>query len=241
MAISAKSKGYRKYNDKKKGYAWTDKEKKMIIYGGGAILLVLIIAVLWMPVYNLMTGVKVEQGVQVGIEDDWVTCNLGTQSKPKVVKLARVDQTPEGYEQTLAERSLYMLDRLEYEPVDKSAFPAEVILQGTKTTYGTACDNAYERVAVLGDALYTSDIVKGKLGGKQTAYFIRNYTNVVADESGAETTNTYQYLYGYVKCRRSDCCVSVLVGGRVDSEADFVADDVLVAQFEAFAKNMSMK
>lgn len=244
MARSAKSKGYRKYSKKK--HTWTEKEKKQILWGSIVVAAVLLIAIAWNPIVDLVTQMKVENGVIQGGEDNWVVYNAKTQSSPQVFRLAKVGDMPEGFEFAEAERSLMRGVMVKY-TADESAFPNSVIFQGggknyLKTAQDVCNDTLVSGLALGGGELIDkSEVREEKIGGKRTAWFTYTYFREET-ENGEKTGETkyFQYLLGYVKARRNNTCVVIQVGGERPSEADFVSEDALKKVLDEVVANLKI-
>ena len=186
---SARSKGYRTYQKKKEVRQWTDQEKqlaKRVAIAVAALIVVIVIVAL--AVRNI--GVlKVKDGVVQNVQENWVLRNVGTNSKPRVYRLATVDQPLEGFELETPDRTVSQGLYNIYRSTDESAFPASYTLGGAAGEYDAIAQTVRDRLVGEDEDI---EIVSTTLAGKKVSYFIR--ANTVDLTEAGEGTESYQYL-----------------------------------------------
>lgn len=232
---SARSKGYRTYHKKPEARQWTDAEKqraKWIAIAAAALIVVIVVAV--MIVRNV--GVlKVRNGVVQNTEETWVLRNTGTNSKPRVYRIASSEPI-DGFTLQTPDRTVSQGLYNTYKAVDESAVPSTYTLGGATGAYDEVSQTVLERMASDDESI---QLVKGETAGRKTAYFIRSYNVGDPEEEGAEV-EYYQYLYGYVDAKLKGYSVMVLIGGQVADESAYQPDEALAAMFEEIVKNTTI-
>ena len=205
---SARSKGYRKTKQPKKGY--TPQEIRTMIIGF-AVIIVVVIGVLVVPDFiESFHLLKVKDGVVQGVEDNWLICNTGTSSHKKYRKLAETEPV-EGYELSSIEDGYTdaNLRYITYAPADDSGVAEKLIVQPGN---GAAAElvSAYQtQISRFGELLYLSDI----------------------EESTVNDTNVYSLIVEY---RTQDYSEQV-AAEEAEAEAEAAAEDEAPAEETAAA------
>lgn len=188
---SARSKGYRKTKQPKKGY--TPQEIRTMIIGF-AVIIVVVIGVLVVPDFiESFHLLKVKDGVVQGVEDNWLICNTGTSSHKKYRKLAETEPV-EGYELSSIEDGYTdaNLRYITYAPADDSGVAEKLIVQPGN---GAAAElvSAYQtQISRFGELLYLSDIEENTVNDTNVYSLIVEYRTqdyseqVAAEEAEAE-------------------------------------------------------
>lgn len=188
---SARSKGYRKTKQPKKGY--TPQEIRTMIIGF-AVIIVVVIGVLVVPDFiESFHLLKVKDGVVQGVEDNWLICNTGTSSHKKYRKLAETEPV-EGYELSSIEDGYTdaNLRYITYAPADDSGVAEKLIVQPGN---GAAAElvSAYQtQISRFGELLYLSDIEESTVNDTNVYSLIVEYRTqdyseqVAAEEAEAE-------------------------------------------------------
>lgn len=188
---SARSKGYRKTKQPKKGY--TPQEIRTMIIGF-AVIIVVVIGVLVVPDFiESFHLLKVKDGVVQGVEDNWLICNTGTSSHKKYRKLAETEPV-EGYELSSIEDGYTdaNLRYINYAPADDSGVAEKLIVQPGN---GAAAElvSAYQtQISRFGELLYLSDIEENTVNDTNVYSLIVEYRTqdyseqVAAEEAEAE-------------------------------------------------------
>lgn len=188
---SARSKGYRKTKQPKKGY--TPQEIRTMIIGF-AVIIVVVIGVLVVPDFiESFHLLKVKDGVVQGVEDNWLICNTGTSSHKKYRKLAETEPV-EGYELSSIEDGYTdaNLRYITYAPADESGVAEKLIVQPGN---GAAAElvSAYQtQISRFGELLYLSDIEESTVNDTNVYSLIVEYRTqdyseqVAAEEAEAE-------------------------------------------------------
>ena len=188
---SARSKGYRKTKQPKKGY--TPQEIRTMIIGF-AVIIVVVIGVLVVPdIIESFHLLKVKDGVVQGVEDNWLICNTGTSSHKKYRKLAETEPV-EGYELSSIEDGYTdaNLRYITYAPADDSGVAEKLIVQPGN---GAAAElvSAYQtQISRFGELLYLSDIEESTVNDTNVYSLIVEYRTqdyseqVAAEEAEAE-------------------------------------------------------
>ena len=188
---SARSKGYRKTKQPKKGY--TPQEIRTMIIGF-AVIIVVVIGVLVVPDFiESFHLLKVKDGVVQGVEDNWLICNTGTSSHKKYRKLAETEPV-EGYELSSIEDGYTdaNLRYITYAPADDIGVAEKLIVQPGN---GAAAElvSAYQtQISRFGELLYLSDIEESTVNDTNVYSLIVEYRTqdyseqVAAEEAEAE-------------------------------------------------------
>jgi len=235
---SAKSKGYRHYQKDKN--AASEKEFKTIIIG--LIIFVAIIAVIMIgiKVYDNIGTLKVKDDVIQNVEDGWIIKNVGTNSKPRVFKMAEMTAPVEGYTLRTPERELHYTQVDNYEAEDENnPIPAyyTVVANGN---YDEIPYTTYSSMAALGTIINQGEIKFAETAGMKYSYYTLQYSN---DESEAQDGSALKYresLNAYFDSKFEGYSILVSVGGEVADENSFSTEEDLLAMVEKIAANLVM-
>lgn len=226
--ISARSKGYRKTYKKVTGY--TDLEKKIMIIGFSALVIILI-AVLVLPDAIAKIGsLKVVDGVVQDAGENWLLANTGTSSKKIYKKLAEVAPI-EGYElsETVDGITDANLRYFVYKPADGSESP-ELLIQSGSNEAETLITNYRSMISSYAEVLYLDEeIHEETINGMKTyscviEYRMEDYAEETTAETTEETEVTYTYTQSavvYVDSNLSDKCVVITLSNEGADESVF--------------------
>ena len=234
---SAKSKGYRKYYGKK-NHEWTEQEKKIAKYGAIVLVVLLLAAIIIPRVVDNIGVLRVKDNTVQNTQDTWVLRNVGTNSKPKVYKLADVSQAAAGFTLESADRVIGQGLYNTYKADDESAFPGSYTITGAKNAYQAAAEAAYGQN--MGEVITQAELTNEVIAGKNVAWYAKSYQYGAPVEEGGTGIEYYQYLFGFVEANREDSSVLVMIGGKVEDENAFVDNAELKAVLDEVVGYMTI-
>jgi len=184
---SARSKGYRKTYKQVVGY--TDTEKKILIYGSIA-LVVILACVLWLPDFIDSLGyLKVKGDVVQGVEDNWLICDVSDTDKHKYLQMGVMGDV-EGFELVSNEAlgTDVNLKGFTFEAAAEDSAAQTLQVYPGNGVAETLCNN-YKTMLVnfVGEVLYMDEAVRVEEYNGMTVYsFLAEYRSEIIEET-AET------------------------------------------------------
>ncbi|MBE5773121.1 MAG: hypothetical protein E7337_04225 [Clostridiales bacterium] len=233
---SAKSKGYRHFQKDKA--AESDREFKRIIMGLAAFVLIVAIVMIGVKVYDNIGLIKVKDSVIQDVQDNWVLKNTGNNSKPRVFKMAEINNAVEGYTMTELERNV-QTTQAHYFMADDENNPIEMyyVVVGTGN-HDVLPYNTYGTMGSLGNIISQSEIKTGEAAGKEFCYYTLQYSS---DRSEAQDGSEIEYresLNAYFDSKFEGYSILVGVGGKVADENSFNSEEDLLALLEKVAAEL---
>jgi len=240
---SARSKGYRKTYKKVTGY--TELEKKIMIIGFAA-LVVILIAVLVLPDAIARIGsLKVSDGVVQGLEENWLISNTGTSSKKIYKKLAEVEAI-EGYEleETVDGITDSNLRYFVYQPAEGAEGP-ELLIQSGSNNAKTLMANYRTMLGSYAEILYLDEDVKEEtIDGMKTYSCVIEYRMEDYNEEATEETEpTYTYTQTavvYIESNLSEKSVVITLANEGADETVFGDREALHTQALAVVPSITL-
>lgn len=226
---SARSKGYRTYKKTKTGF--TEKEKKTMIIGAIAIVVILICVLVVPDLIEKTHLLKVKDGVVQDVGDNWLISNVGTSSKKKYRKLAEVSPI-DGYSVSKTETGLTDdQERIIYFAADdENAAVQEYYAFYGKGEYNELAASSLQSIAAFNsETLDQTDVTEAESNGLKIAYYVIEYASTdSSDEENPVTTYT-QTVNMYVESNVSERCLILSSNARTDDPADFPERDQVIA------------
>ena len=255
---SAPPKGFNARKKANKYRPLTDKEKKMIMIGLGAVVvIVLLIAIFYddgsLPIkkgavvtdgaqqmlsyaYDEETGLVAEEPSEFEedvLNTNWIVTNLGTTKKPKYFKLGEVE-VPDGYyRRQETNKRKQESDFMFYEAGENADGKSYVYVSGMKGAYDDNAKNTLGYLPQYNTSNDVSEIISAKIGGYDANYYY--YTATDTDEDDPDITYYAQSVNCYLNAGRNrTICLMAFV--RAESEEDYMDENELLAKIEAIAQ-----
>lgn len=233
---SAASKGYREYRPTKK--TMSEREKRTMIIGLIAFFVIVIGVVVGVKIYEDRGLLKVKDNVIQGVEDTWIVKNTGTNTEPRVFKMAEMTAPLEGYTLDAPDRNIMQTQFSFYNADDEDA-PVEQYYVGVANgNYDEAPENTYSAMASFGTIIDRSEITYDEIAGIKVGYYSQSYSMDQSEAQDGSDVHYYQYLNAYFESNFKGYSILISVGGEVDNEDSMVSDEELLNVLEAAAANL---
>lgn len=234
---SAKTKGYRHYQEDKK--AAEDKEFKTIVIGLVAFVAIVAIVMAGIKIYDGIGRIKVKDKEILNVEDNWIIHNTGNQAYPAVYKMAEMEPV-EGYTVTLPERTVQYIQSNRYITEDESRPVKEYYVTVASGKYDEVPYETYERVTSIGTTINCSEIQKAEIAGMKCVYYTRQSSYDYSENQDSSDVRYSESLTAYFESKFKDYSIMVSIGGEVADENSFNSDEDLMALLEEVAGNIKM-
>lgn len=239
---SARSKGYRKYKQEVKGY--TEKEKKTMIIGFAAILIIIICVIAIPNAIESKDLLKVKDGVVQDVGDNWLVSDMSETSKHKYRKIAEIDPA-EGWQ--VRERAEGISDANEayfyFEPIDAENAVADeyyaIVGKGNYDELGAKASTSMGSFA--NEILYQGELVTEEYEGRNISYYVLEYNmNISEDPENPE----YQYSQSvslYVESPIAERCVLLNASNTGADETAFGDRDAIINFLKEASKSITLE
>ncbi len=220
--------------------AFLEKHKWHLAIAAGAVVLVIIAAIIISNITYYAGSLPVKNGVLETAQENWIVSNGGTSERPRYFKLGEM-ATPEGYKATGAERlaSLTLEQSTGFEPVDEAS-PITSIY-ASPTAYNSA-----DEIASLFASVYGAEKETVTLNGYTFHTVITALENTQnsteTDENGYPIPTGYLgALYAFVEASHDGVIMLQVLADEVESREAAIVKGDLMAALEAGANALTVE
>lgn len=233
---SAKTKGYR--NFKKDKQADSEKEFRTMIIGLIVVVAVVAIAMIGIKVYDNIGKLKVDGYNILGVGENWIIKNTGSQAEPKVFKMAELNEVVEGYTLEPMERHLQYSQSNYYMAEDENN-PIDTYCVTVATgNHDVAVYNGYDKVGGFGAMINQSEIKTGTAAGKDFYYYTLQYFNDQSEAGDGSDIHYRESLNAYFDSEFEGYSIMVSIINEAADANSFNTEEDLMALLEKVAEDL---